>query len=202
MTEKIHGTWMAAGYHPDAPHHIVTSKGLSGQGLAFKLNEANINNLYIRALDGTAPNADGTGGTVLDRAHAFFGHDQPFYILGEVFGQGVQDLHYGATSPQFRVFDVYVGQPGQGRYLNYEELVRFCRETNVEMVPFVAMGGFCKEFIEQHTDGETTLDGGHIREGVVIKPIKEREHDELGRVILKSVSEKYLLRGGNATEYN
>jgi hypothetical protein len=56
--------------------------------------------------------------------------------------------------------------------------------------------------MKQYTDGKTTFDGAHIREGIVMKPTKERVEPELGRVILKSVSEAYLLRKGNITEYN
>ena len=39
------------------------------------------------------------------------------------------------------------------------------------------------------------------REGVVIRPHDERRHDIIGRVILKSVSDAYLLRK-NGTEHN
>lgn len=198
----VHNTWCCFGYHPDAPHHIITSKGLSGQGLAFKLNEQNANNLYIRALDGTAPYPDGTGGNVIDRAHEFFGYDQPFYILGEVFGKGVQDLHYGAEQPQFRVFDIYVGEPGQGGYVDAEQLQAFCTALGVSMVPIVYVGPFSKAKMEEVTNGKEVVSGqeSNIREGVVIKPFGERRDNELGRVVLKSVSEEYLLRK-NGTEY-
>lgn len=201
MTEKVHGTWCCFGYHPEVPTHIVTSKGLSGQGLAFKLNEANVNNLYIRALDGTAPYPDGSGGNVLDRAHGFWGLSMPFYILGEVFGP-VQDLKYGADKPQFRVFDIYLGEPGHGRYVNAEELQAFCTALGVQMVPVIYAGPFSKEKMEEVTTGMETVSGQevHIREGVVIKPMKERYDNELGRVVLKNVSEAYLLRK-NGTEF-
>lgn len=203
MTEKIHGTWCCFGYHPEASHHIITSKGLSGQGLAFKINEQNANNLYLRALDGTAPGPDGTGGNVLDRAHDLFGYNQPFYILGEVFGTGVQDLTYGATKPQFRAFDIYIGEPGYGQYLDAEQLQAYCTALNVGMVPIVYVGPFSKEKMEEVTNGKEVVSGSevNIREGVVIKPIRERQDLELGRVILKSVSEAYLLRK-NGTEFN
>ena len=36
------------------------------------------------------------------------------YVLGEVYGRGVQDLHYGKPNPDFAVFDAYVGEPGTG----------------------------------------------------------------------------------------
>jgi RNA ligase (TIGR02306 family) len=204
MTEKLHGTWCCFGYHPDhKDSHIITSKGLSGQGLAFKVNEANANNLYLRALAGT--DTDGCG-TVLDRAHDFFGYDQAFYILGEVFGKGVQDLTYGTEKPQFRVFDIYVGNPGEGqdRYINAEQLQAFCTALNVQTVPIVYAGPFSKEVMEKMTNGYETVSGNeaNIREGVVIKPAKERYDNELGRVVLKSVSEAYLLRKGNVTEFN
>ena len=40
-----------------------------------------------------------------------------------------------------------------------------------------------------------------MREGVVIKPTTEREDMFLGRVILKSKADRYLLRKGNSTEF-
>lgn len=206
----VHNTWCCMGYHPEVDCHIVTSKGLSDNGLAFKMNEANQKNLYMRALNATAPNSDGTGGTIIDRMCNYFAEqdhtyacERPFYILGEVYGQGIQKgFSYGASEPSFRVFDVYLGTPGQGNYLDYEGLCQFCDIVNLKMVPVVYHGPFSKEIMLKHTDGKTILGGEHIREGIVIKPEKERTDNELGRVILKSKSEDYLLRKGDTTEYN
>jgi RNA ligase (TIGR02306 family) len=198
----VHNTWACYGYHPEVTEsHIITSKGLSEKGLAFKINEANATNLYIRTLDTTAPYDDGTGGNVIDRATEYFGLSTPFYILGEIFGKKVQDLSYGQDTPTFRVFDIYVGHPGEGRYLNVDELMHVCAIIGVRMVPFVYSGPFSKGVMETHTSGKTIVGGDHIREGVVIKPVIERRSNEIGRVILKSVSEDYLLRKGG-TEYN
>ena len=47
---------------------------------------------------------------------------EPFYVLGEVYGRGVQDLHYGVANPTLAVFDAYVGEPGRGRYLSTDEV--------------------------------------------------------------------------------
>ena len=54
------------------------------------------------------------------------------------------------------------------------------------------------------TDGKTTYgkNKDQIREGVVIRPLNERFVDDLGRVMLKSVSQAYKLRKGETTEYN
>lgn len=204
VTEKLHGTWCCFGYHPEVDTHIITSKGLSEKGLAFKLNEANENNLYVRALNATAPNPDGTGGTVLDRMHEMFGYDMPFYILGEVFGAGVQDLTYGGEKPQFRIFDIYTGNPGEGAYLNPLELGVVAKQIGVTTVPVLYVGAYSRGIVEHYTDGMETASGkeAHMREGIVIKPLEERSNVELGRVILKSVSEAYLLRKGKPTEFN
>ena len=126
FTEKIHGTWACLGYHPESEVPIITSKGLSAQGLAFKINEANEKNTYVSTLCGTP---------FYDRAKMYMGTkygNVPFYILGEIFGKGVQDLAYGATAPTFRTFDVYVGNPGTGKYLGYSEFVLFCQHVGVE----------------------------------------------------------------------
>lgn len=221
LTEKIHGTWCCFGYHPELrEQHIVTSKGLSARGLIFKMIPENENNLYIRALSATAPVEDGTGGTVLDRAmqfvnerYAFEDMSVAFYILGEVFGKGVQDLHYGQDKPAFRIFDVYIGDPRTGRYLGFEEKREFAEAVGVPLVPVLYVGPYNEEVVEEYTNGRETVsaqleedvhpsyNGFNVREGVVITPAVERRDDELGRVILKSVSEAYLLRKGG-TEYN
>jgi len=201
LTEKIHGTWCCMGFHPDSDIPIITSKGLSGQGLAFKFNEANAKNLYIRAYDATK-NTDGW--SVLDRLRTLIGlFEEPVYILGEIFGEGVQDLTYGGQPLQFRVFDIFLGDPSNGLYYTQPEVHYMCEQLGLEAVPMLYAGPYSREIVEKYTDGKETASGteAHMREGVVIRPFPERKHDEIGRVILKSVSEKYLLRK-NGTEYN
>lgn len=200
ITEKLHGTWTCFGYHPDIDHPIVTSKGLSGQGLAFKINEANICNLYLRSL---VNSADADGNDVLDRLQKEIVKDLPVYILGETYGKGVQDLEYGLSKPHFRAFDIYVGTPGNGRYVPGHEFMTLCRKANIETVPILYHGPYSKERVVEFTNGKDNITGSHIREGIVIRGLLDDKRDsELGRVILKSVSDAYLLRKGDATEYN
>jgi RNA ligase (TIGR02306 family) len=206
MTEKLHGTFCGFVVLPnrdrDEKHvngkFLVFSKGLGANGLCFKDNEKNRGNVYFRALENSkvfdklanlAPTWFGDGG------------EEPLIILGEVYGRGVQDLEYGATDVAFRVFDIAHGYRGSQQYWNYHTMKVFCAGAGLDMVPLIYKGPFSKEVMLEHTSGVDTLSGKHIREGVVIKPIKERTNTELGRVILKSVSEEYLLRKGG-TEYN
>ena len=69
------------------------------------------------------------------------------------------------------------------------------------LVPTLYRGPFSEETLLSLTDGATALGGKHVREGVVVKPVQERESAELGRVILKNVSGDYLTRKGG-TEFN
>lgn len=213
FTEKLHGTWCMIGLVPERMQHpeygrlVVSSKGLAARGLAMKPDaEANKTNLYVRVARHL---------NMENRISFAFGHQLkdedepvPVFVLGEVFGAGVQDLSYGANTNKdvdlgFRVFDVYVGIPGQGRYLDNKELDGACDRLGLDRVPVLYQGPFSKEIMMKYTDGYETVSGKemHIREGIVVRPIRERRCDEIGRVQLKSVSGDYLTRKGG-TEYN
>jgi len=200
MTEKLHGTWCCMGYHPDSTVPIVTSKGLSDKGVAFKFNEANANNLYLNALRATN---DENGDNAVTRLFQWRNELIPFYILGEIFGAGIQDLKYGGSPPAFRVFDIYVGQPSEGKYMDYDDMVDICQYLNLPTVPLLYKGPYSVKKMLELTDGRETVSGKEacIREGLVVKPTKERRDDYIGRVMLKNVSDKYLSRK-NATEFN
>ena len=192
ITEKLHGSWCCLGWHPDHGP-IVTSKGMSDRGMALILNEANDKNLYVRTWRAFE--------AAFETARArLAGTEQPFYVLGEVYGRGVQDLHYDEPNPAFRVFDAYVGKPGRGRYLSSNEIEESLGDL-FPLVPVLYRGPFSTAVMLERTDGATALGGKHVREGVVVKPAAERESAEFGRVILKSVSGDYLTRKGG-TEYN
>ena len=208
-TEKLHGTWCCYGFYPKDDGtgiKIVSSKGLSSRGLAFKFTDENCaKNLYLQTLERTR---DEEGFDLLERLinhcrqedEKFHHNQEPIYLLGEVFGTGVQDLKYGEMKPAFRLFDVYVGQPGQGRYMNVDEKIQLAKTLNVVMVPELYRGPFNMAKMEELRDG-MDFSGSNIREGIVIVPVKERRNDEIGRVQLKFVSPAYSLRKGG-TELN
>ena len=191
VTEKIHGTFCCIGVlaAPDPVHGrlAVSSKGLGNKGLVFAPDaDANTYNLYLqvaRALD----------------AVARFGREQEdVFVVGEVYGPGVQDMHYGRDEAGFRVFDVRIGE----RWLDHEEIMAFCEDHDVEHVPVLYTGPYDRQIIDELTTGEESVSGerAHFREGVVVRPLHERDDPTLGRVQLKAVSERYLLRKGG-TEF-
>lgn len=207
FTEKLHGTWTCFGFHPEFEKepYLVSSKGLSDRGLAFKLNEANARNLYVQALKHTE---DEEEMNIVDRLRQYMLDDKglvdvPCYVLGETYGPGVQKhFDYGLLKPAFRVFDIYIGPPGHGNYLRPYELYDVCDAIGADTVPLLYLGPYSRGKVEKYTSGMETSSGkeAHIREGIVIRPLIEREETELGRVILKSVSEEYILMKGG-TDY-
>ena len=193
ITEKLHGTWCCLGLNNGEP--IISSKGVSARGLAFKVGpEDNLRNLYVkmwRQYEST-----------IREVAKLVGGEVGGYVLGEIYGPGVQDLKYGEKKAAFRVFDIYAGEPPAGRFLSAEELRQLTGGfDDLELVPSIYDGPYWPAEVSAMSQGQTTLGGGHVREGVVVRPIKERDDDLAGRVILKSVNEKYLLRKGG-TEYN
>ena len=192
ITEKLHGTWCCLGYYEDTP--VVTSKGLSGKGIVLDPEDDNVYsnawNKYQRLIQNIKNDLN----------------EEAFYVLGEIYGRGIQDLQYNTMNPAFRVFDIYIGKPGQGRYLELSEVFRllqltYSQEESEQMhVPVLYHGPYNKEILLDHTNGQSTL-GGNIREGVVARTSPERLDSKRNRAIYKSISEDYLLRKGGS-EFN
>jgi RNA ligase (TIGR02306 family) len=122
-------------------------------------------------------------------------------LYGEVLG--VQDLKYGFGNGRlgFRWFDVSLN----GAYQDYDgDAHRLLLARGLERVPLLFEGPFSEAALAEHTEGATVLAAGHVREGVVVRPVLERYDVDanLGRVILKSISGDYLTRKGQATEFH
>ncbi len=113
---------------------------------------------------------------------------QGMVLYGEVFGW-VAKLKYGAKQGQlwFRAFDILDGT----RYLDVEEFIAALPEEH--RVPTFGIMPFDFDKLQALADGPSLVPGAkNIREGIVIKPFKERNHYKLGRVMVKMVSNAYL----------
>lgn len=215
-TEKIHGTCCLVCYDSDAGFiggdgtpmgaTYVTSKGFGGKNLTLAEDKTN---LYWRAAHEHAltPAAALLCGYLGARRVGLF---------GEVYGKGVQDLHYGKDAGRneslgYVLFDIAVmDQAGEVRWLSHAEIDGLWGITVGELGPMVTSprapvvyeGPYDYETLAKLAEGRSLLDPDTIREGVVVRPAVERRSEILGgRAIAKIVSEGYLLRGGNATEY-
>lgn len=112
-------------------------------------------------------------------------------FFGEVFGK-VQDLHYGIAGVALRIFDVFDGDAG--RYLDHDAAQEAAERCGLPWVPMLYRGPWAPERVAEWAEGQSTI-ADHVREGFVVKPIKERV-SHMGRVILKMHGEGYLTRKG------
>ncbi len=181
-TEKVHGTCTLVGLLNGV--QAVSSKGYGASGQTLKDDGKNLYWRMARKYQ-LFDKLEGLGNVML---------------FGETYGVGVQDLGYGAMKgePEFFAFDL----ARNGRYLDYDDFVKICAERGIPMSKLLYRGPFGPECLA-HTSGKETLSGKqtHVREGIVIRPVQERFEHSVGRVILKSVNPDYLLRGGEATEF-
>ena len=114
-------------------------------------------------------------------------------LYGEVFGQ-VQNLKYGANGRQyfFRAFDIW--NTAKSCWLDFDEAMGLIVDAG-KWVPVLYRGPFDAELLLSLSEGPTTIPGAnHIREGVVVRPVKEMlaGHGMNERLQLKIVSSTYL----------
>lgn len=113
-------------------------------------------------------------------------------LFGEVYGTGIQKgYNYDVTPGKvgFRAFDLLV----DGRYVDHDFFMEKCKEYGIETAPVLYRGPFSLQAIRNVADGPTTIGDGHIREGVVVRPVKERRHPSVGRLVMKYLGDEYLL---------
>ncbi len=208
FTEKIHGTLTQIGiaYKPEDfesfkyGRYFVTSKGQGKKGILIDTKDKT--NIYVSMAIKTELHAK-----LMVIQHEYkhiFGENPILVAIGETAGPGVQDLTY-TKDIEFRLFDLaYAKAPGHHEYVDFDILQKISKDYDIPMVPILYRGLYSRDVMNLHTSGKETLsgEGKHIREGIVIKPVMERFTRGLGRTILKSVSEEYLLRKGNTTEFN
>jgi RNA ligase (TIGR02306 family) len=172
VVEKVHGTNARAG--------VIEGQRMAGsKGLRRREPEDYTRNTYWFPWS-LAPVAQ-----LLDVLGAQ--HEQVI-LFGEVYGQGVQSFKYGRTDLGFRAFDLLV----DGHYLDYEPFLARCEGHGVEVAPELARIPYSLEAVRPLASGRAFA-GDHIREGVVVKPLVERTDPRIGRVILKYISDEYLL---------
>lgn len=192
-TEKLHGTCTIVYWDGERLH--VTSKGIAKQGLALEdlRDEAGASvNAYWKAV-----RQEGLEDKLRMISEAEGGIEVTLY--GETLG--VQDLRYGFDGGRlgFRAFDLRIG----AEFTDASIFVGACMAHDIPLVPLIYKGPYSDEAVWVAASGREQVTGaeGHIREGVVVRPLNERSDPKLGRVIVKAVSDAYLLRKGDTTEF-
>jgi len=124
-------------------------------------------------------------------------------FFGETYGNNT-DMPYGVTraktGDEVRFFDIW--DSNTGTFLDHDMFVATCTRLSLDMAPELCRGTWSEgefEKLAPLAEGKTTLGGGHVREGFVIKPLVERCMDRSdgyigGRLILKLHGEGFLTR--------
>lgn len=193
VTEKLHGSACLLTYVAADGRVHVSSKGFGAKSLALREDPRN---LYWRAVRGHG--AADAAARLAERLGA-----SRVGVFGEVYGDGVQDLSYGADGRRdtlgYAVFDVSAEIDGQVRWLDAAALL----DGQLPLVPRLYERPYDAGRVLELASGRETVSGRglHLREGVVIRPAVERYSPVTGgRAIAKAVSAAYLTRKGG-TEY-
>jgi RNA ligase (TIGR02306 family) len=109
-------------------------------------------------------------------------------IYGEIVGQNIQDLNYGFKEPTLFVYDIKVN----GKFLPTKDCFELTQKLNLKHVPVLTTCYFENSLKDLRLGISTLAD--HVREGIVIKPIISRNDPKMGRVIIKVISEDFLMR--------
>lgn len=113
--------------------------------------------------------------------------DIVFYA--EIFGKGVQDLHYDTENPYALVF----AASSKGYYMNATVLSILCEKHDIPHVNFHLTKFKSVEALRTIADTPSEYTGSHIREGIVIVSADRPER------MAKCKGEQYMMRS-NQTE--
>jgi RNA ligase (TIGR02306 family) len=123
-----------------------------------------------------------------------FCRDHPdLVVYAEVYGNtncikyGLPDVNRVAAYDLLR----------DGSWVDWPEAKELLAGAGVECVPHVATEPYDFDVVCGLAEGQTLVGGaaaGVIREGVVVRPLKERVHHKVGRVVMKVVSASFLER--------
>lgn len=127
--------------------------------------------------------------------------DKGYVIYGEIYGFGIQKGYaYGCKEGETRlaVFDVMK----DGKYLSHHQMVRFCQDRKLPMVPFMGKHKYDYETLNTLANSESSQLDVMTKpiEGIVVKPQIE-ENGYMGRMIFKWISDEYYMMKNN-TEYH
>jgi RNA ligase (TIGR02306 family) len=119
----------------------------------------------------------------------------PLAIQGEVAGPGIQGNPMGLKELKLFVFNVY--SIAEHKYLNFDEVVAFCKVYGLDMVPILLTTtpfDFTLEQLLEMAKGK--YPSGKNQEGIVIRPMVEKVSKALdyGRMSFKVVNNDYLLK--------
>jgi RNA ligase (TIGR02306 family) len=119
-------------------------------------------------------------------------------VTGELIGPGCESgNHYKLTEMTARFFDIR----RNGQFVDAEELEELLEKAGLPAVPVITKNVTLREWLNGRTikeaaHGQSLLNPKVLREGIVIKPMREMRDPRIGRLILKQRDPIYLAKTG------
>ncbi len=114
-------------------------------------------------------------------------------VRGEMIGAGIQGNYYKLPDQQLKVFEI----EADGIPLGVAPYLELVKRFQLATVPLLAQNVVLRDWlagqpIAKVSNGKSLINPAVIREGIVIRPVKEMNAELLGRVIIKQRSPEYL----------
>lgn len=128
----------------------------------------------------------------------FLRHNPQFAIYGEIYGK-VQSLKYNKPNEvDLVIFDILNLETGL--FLDWSDAMGAAYAYNLPWVPLIYEGPYDESLLRELAERNSLLAeinglNNQIMEGLVIKPVNERQVDHFGRAQLKLVSNRYYEKG-------
>lgn len=196
ITEKIHGTNFRAG------NLLRYTNSLWGKikGFLFGAYEFVYGSHNIQKTRGNMKRGfygEDVYGKIAEKYKLAEVIPKDYIIYGEIYGKKIQELEYGLKDIDVVFFAIKY----KGKYLEWGKVVEFCLYRNLPFVPVLYTGEYKQEYLKGYTEGKSKIYESQIREGCVVLSVNEENHPRIGRKILKSINEEYLLKK-NRTEHH
>jgi len=117
-------------------------------------------------------------------------------VQGETHGMGIQANKLGLSDVQLAVFDKF--DITSYAYSDLDNLIEFCDSNGLTMVKVIYRGPMKWYTVDELIAfaDEQKYDNGHQAEGIIVRPTVETYSESLqGRLAIKAISPKYLLKG-------
>lgn len=192
IVEKIHGTNFRAGWVPIQGNRLyVWLMNKLGKGWKFLVGSHNV---ILDSKDTTYYN-ENVYAWIADAYRLKEKLPKGIIVYGEIYGKTLSGAEiqkgysYGVDNPEVVFFDIAI----RGKYVQYSGMI-LLESLNLPTAPLVDVCTFSMGIVEAHLVAKSKLDNTTEREGLVIRPVRERTHPRLGRVILKAISPAYLAK--------
>ncbi len=115
-------------------------------------------------------------------------------VQGELIGPGVQQNKYALKELTLRVFNVF--DVSAYRFLDHADVLAAVAQMGLEAVPHLGtmvLNHGVDELVAM-SEGTSVLNAKAQREGVVLRPLREVDDEDLGRLSFKAINPKFLLK--------